>query len=97
MEKSPLPPEEKHIKDLRKYLRHSKKAIPGVLIFGALCLAILLLFECFVSAPWWVYGFVLWVVPFGLICDGVNIIYIKRKLRRIDDRTDGVNGTSQPT
>jgi len=31
-----------------------------MLIVGATCLAILLLADCFVAVPWWVYAFVLW-------------------------------------
>ena len=84
MAKTPVTSHEKQITKLRKYLRQSKAAIPGVLIFGAVCLAILLLVDWFVTVPWWIYAFVLWVVPYGLIGDGVNIIYLKRKLARLE-------------
>ena len=84
MPEAPITSHEKEIKELRKYLRQSKAAIPGVLIFGAVCLAILLLVDWFVTVRWWIYAIVLWVGPFGLIGDGVNIIYIKRKLARLE-------------
>ncbi len=84
MANTPITSHDKQIKELRKYLRQSKAAIPGVLIFGGVCLAILLLVDWFVTVRWWIYASVLWVVPFGLIGDGVNIIYFKRKLARLE-------------
>ena len=80
-----LTDKEKEIKKLRKRLRQSQAAIPGALIFGALCLAALLAVDWFVTVAWWVYAAILWVVPFGLVGDSLNIWYIKRKLARLHD------------
>ena len=73
----------KRIKELEKHLRQSKQAIPGVLAFGLIVLLILLVAEAFCDVPWWVYVLLLWVVPFGLIGDGINILYIRRKLKAL--------------
>lgn len=73
----------KQIKDLEKYLRHSKQAIPGILAFGAMALLIPLVAEVVCDVPWWVYVLLLWVIPFGLICDGINIVYVSRKLKAL--------------
>ena len=89
--------DEKRVKELRKYLRQSKAAIPGVLVFGAFCLVALLLVDWFVDVRWWVYALLLWVVPFGLIGDGVNIICIKRKLARLNSKADAARSASPPT
>ena len=79
------PPEsKKHIKELEKYLRQSKRAILGILAFGAIVLLILLATEVFCDVPWWVYVLLLWVVPFGLIGDGINSVYISRRLKALN-------------
>ena len=97
MAKPILTADEKRVKELRKYLRQSKAAIPGVLVFGVFCLVPLLLVDWFVDVRWWVYALLLWVVPFGLIGDGVNIICIKRKLARLNSEADAVRSASPPT
>lgn len=83
MGKKNLTQEDKDIKQLRKYLRRSKQAIPGVICFGAIVLAILLVFDIFFNIRWWIYLLCLWIVPFGLIGDAINILFINRKLKRI--------------
>jgi hypothetical protein len=75
--------DKKRIKELEKYLRQSKQAIPGILAFGAIVLLILMVAEVFCDVPWWVYVLCLWVVPFGLIGDGINIVYINRRLKSL--------------
>lgn len=77
---------EQEEKQLRKYLRQSKLAIPVVICFGLIALVILLLVDVFVNVRWWVYALCLWVVPFGLVGDGINIICVKRKLWRMKGR-----------
>jgi ABC-type multidrug transport system fused ATPase/permease subunit len=73
---------EKEIKKLGKYLPQSKNAIIGVSIFGVIVFVVLLGFDIFFDIRWWIYLLLLWVVPFGLIMDGINIAYINRKLRK---------------
>jgi hypothetical protein len=80
--------QQRRIKTLRKYLRQSKLAVRAVLAFGAIVLMILLALEVFLDVPWWVYVLLLWVVPFGLIGDGINILYVNRKLRTLKREAD---------
>ena len=91
MTDAPTTTTEREVKQLRKHLRQSKAAIPGVLVFGVLSLAVLLVVDLFLTVPGWIYALVLWVVPFGLVGDGVNIIFIKRKLARLQEEADSSN------
>jgi hypothetical protein len=87
---------EREIKQLRKHLRQSKGAIPGVLVFGMLVFGVLFVIDLFVTVHWSVYALFLWVVPFGLIMDGVNIVYIKRRLAKLTlDGLDPVDDTKR--
>ncbi len=81
---------EQEEKQLRKCLRQSMLAIPGMICFGLMALTILLVVDLFVNVRWWVYAICLWVVPFGLIGDGINIIWIKHKLRIQKGREDAM-------
>ena len=83
----------KRIKELEKYLRQSKQAIPGILAFGAIVLLILMVAEVFCDAPWCVYLLSLWIVPFGLIGDGINIVYINRKLKALKSEVEPAAST----
>ena len=83
----------KRIKELEKYLRQSKQAIRGILAFGAIVLLILLVAAIFCDVPCWVYVVLLWVVPFGLIGDGINIVYIGRKLKALKSEVEPAAAT----
>ena len=85
---------DREVKELRKHLRQSKIAIPGALMSGLFFACILAVFDIFLPVPWWFYGFVLWIVPFGLIGDGINIWRIKRRLSKLEqeDSKSGENG-----
>jgi hypothetical protein len=89
--------DEKEIKQLRKYVRQSKAAIPGHLVFGVVVLVPLLVADWFVDVHWLVYALLLWVVPYGLIGDGVNIVRIKRKLERVEQNANATRIASPPT
>lgn len=82
-------PEEREIRQLRKHLRQSKLAIPGVLVSGLVFGCIVFLFDVFLNVHWLVYALVLWVVPFGLILDGINTWYITRRLSKLERENPG--------
>ena len=98
MPRPKLTKQEREIKELRKYLRQSQAAMPAVLLFGAMVFGVLFVIDLFLSVRWWVYALFLWVVPFGLIGDGVNILYIRRKLARLQAlQSEPADSRGRPT
>jgi hypothetical protein len=54
-----------------------------VLASGIFFGGIVFLFDLFFNIHWLVHALVLWVVPFGLVLDGINIWYITHRLAKI--------------
>ena len=83
----------RRIRELEKRLRQSKQALLGTLAFAAIVLLTLMVAQVFSEVPWWAYVLFLWVVPFGLIGDGINIIHICRRLKTL---RSGIGPASSP-
>jgi hypothetical protein len=70
--------------DLQRYLVQSKSAIPGILIFGLVNLTAFFLLRLLFPVPRWVFYLIVGVVLFTLVGDLINIVVIKRRLRKAD-------------
>lgn len=68
-------------KDLEKCLHQSKRAMVGhVIVTLVTVIAAFVVWK--ISSPrWWIYLLIVWVGPFGLIGDFINIWYCKKKIR----------------
>jgi membrane-bound metal-dependent hydrolase YbcI (DUF457 family) len=78
--------DEKEIKDLRKYLRQSKRALPVYSAILFVICAVLFVLTRFISVPLPITGLLIGVALFSVLGDAINIAYIKWKLRGIDSQ-----------
>jgi len=74
---------EKEIKELEKYWRQSREAIPIYAVMFIVAAATLWLLSRFFTIPLWITIIVLGMTAFRLIGDIINCFYIPRKLRTL--------------
>ncbi|MHC4212370.1 MAG: hypothetical protein ACYSWP_03245 [Planctomycetota bacterium] len=70
--------------DLEKCLRKSQKRILGHLVFTLITIIFAVGIWWFWDPRWWVYLLILWVGPFSLTGDFINIQYCKKRLGRFN-------------
>jgi cytochrome c-type biogenesis protein CcmH/NrfF len=70
-------------KELEKCLLRSQKAVTAHVITLIVTLLIALGIKLAWDPRWWIYVLILWVGPYGLVGDGINIWYCKKKLKNI--------------
>jgi hypothetical protein len=68
-------------KELEKCLLRSQKAMTAHIITLIATALVALVIKVIWNPQWWIYVLVLWVGPYGLIGDVINIWHCKKKLR----------------
>jgi hypothetical protein len=73
-------------KDLEKALRKSRRSLPVNIGFALLGVALLWALHAFAGLPGWAAYALGFFAVFGALGDALNIPYVKRRLRRLDER-----------
>ena len=79
-----MAPEQKQIKLWRKYYQQSRRAMPVALALLLLECGVLLVISLGVNVPLWAASIAFIVIGVGIfsvVMEGINILYLRRKLR----------------
>lgn len=83
-------------KNLEKALRQSRRSLPVKIGFALLSVALLWALHAFAGLPGWAAYALGFVAVYAVVGDAINIPYVKRRLRRLDERGVRIAGADEP-